>query len=442
MMVELRNLNSFFKAGLENPDQSVAVPSNANNMPEPPSLIISNSHCAIPISLESSENISAPLSLAVRRGKDHLPPLLLKTIKYDSLVTEYPSIPTAFLGSPSAYSPKFEYANTADDPSLDLEDMIASLRAQCASMYSNSERLAHRSEDFFDTPDLSKDTWSQASNDSDDAGELAFANSFLPNLDINTTDAANKRAHPIGACTRAPKMNIQPTSAGAIRSPPQGPPPSTPPPPLPSPSGLSSTHKVRGILKNSKNVRFASLPDTGSKVVENVETPASRRRQSVALVPVDRPRTSRLRPKSNTVTGSTPPLVLPRAHGITTSAAIGTSGGRPMSVPAFHHSDGCRPRGSITPTQPRTPLASVSHQSAIPAQKKHAPVSLGRHSLGRVITVDIKKEPDDAKSRGSTPVLSRRWTNENNFRRGSDANQVTPKSRMPVPLRNILTRFK
>lgn len=460
MMVELHNLNSFFKAGLEDLDQSVVVLEERKERPEPPSLMISNSHCAIPISLESSENLvlDPPLSLAARRGKDHLPPLLVKTLKHNALMTEYPSIPTAFLGSPSVYSPKFEYANTADDPSLDLEDMISSLRSQCASIHSDSQGPVQTEDLIPATMDLSADSWTQSCKDNDDA-EWAFANSFLRNLgasarDSNSIQNPHTNNHAIGPREPSPAYSqgtptwgskINPTSYGTIRSPPRGPPPSTPPPPLPSPSSPSSPHKVRGILKNSKNVRFASLPVSTS--AGNVEIPLSRRRQSMALVPVDRPK--RLRPKSNTIAGSAPPLVLPRTHGTTPSPATKDAkhgGDRPMSVPSSNHSDGFRSRAPITPGQARTPLTSISRQST-PAQKppaqKPTHVSVGRHSLGRSIKAEINKEPDGTKGRAShTPNLSRRWTNENNFCRRSDASQVTPKSRMPVPLRNILTRFK
>jgi len=455
MMLELHNLNSFFKDGLvEDVDQSVNPPGKEMEKPEPPSLVISNSYCAIPISLESSESIASglPLSLAARRGKDQLPPLLLKPVKHNTLMTEYPSIPTAFLGSPSAYSPKFEYANAADDPSLDLEVMISSLRSQCASIHPDSQRMPQTENLLAKTSDLSVDSSTRSLESSDDE-EWAFATSFMHKFDANATDNSfinksytSERQHygpqefnPVlstGTPTWTPNLSIEPGHLEVIRSPPRGPPPSTPPPPLPSPSAQASPHKVRGILKNSKNVRFASLPDKSSKPSDSVETLLSRPRQSTALVPIDRP--SRLRPKSNTIASSTPPLVLPRAHDTTPSHATrgvgrGTPGaGRPASVPISNHSDGFRTRRS---GQPRTPLAFVSPQSVTPVREPSP-----RHSPGRAIKPDMDKEPNDTKASASS--LSRRWTNENNFRRASDASQVTPKSRMPVPLRNILTRFK
>lgn len=467
MMHELRNLNSFFKAGLQDLDQSTAVSDKGKERPEPPSLMISNSHCAIPLSLDSSENVLAdpPISsLAARRGKDHIAPLLLKTAKYDALLIDYPEIPTSFLGSPSSYSPKFEYANATDDPSMELEDMISSLRSHCASLCPDSPLPTQFDGQLVEPMNLSAEPWTQSFINDDDANEWVFANSFLPNLDGSTADTSvNQKVHksrqlhhppvhlvPTGSGSGAPTwttdLNVKPTYEVA-RSPPHGPPPSTPPPPLPSLSSpvAGSPHKVRGILKNSKNVRFASLPDPGSKSVENVEIPPGRRRQSVALVPIDRP--SRLRPKSNTVTGITPPLVLPRGHDTISSppskdtARCTPEGGSPVSLPTSNHSDGFRPRGSITPVQTRAPLITVSRQSITPTQKL-APLSLGRHSLGRAIKAD-NKELDRSKIRAShTPSLSKRWTNENNFRRASDASQIMPKSRMPVPLRNILTRFK
>jgi hypothetical protein len=453
MVLELQNLNSFFKGSLEQSDTNLA---RGEERPEPPSLMVSNSHCTIPISLESSGDIAphSPPSLATRRGKNQPTPLL-KTAKYSNFMTEYPSIPTAFLGSPSAYSPKFEYANATDELCLDLEDMISSLRQQCASMQSESRR----------TPppgNFSTDSVTRSFEDADDGGEWAFVNSLLRDSGANVTDTGSiKKPHtterpqgtrkPVPALSRGPlasKVNIPPglrTFPAATRSPPRGLAPSTPPPPTPSLSSPSSPQKVRGILKNSKNVRFASLPDKGPKAVENIETPR-RPRQSMPAAPVDRP--SRLRPKSNTITGCTP-LAHPQAHDTTSAlptrdAKRGTpGGGRPVSVPVSNRSDDARARGPLSPGQPRTPLSTTSRQSAIPAQKP-TPASLGRHSLGRAIkAADINKELVSPESRASyTPSLTKRWTNENNFRRDSDASQVTPKSRMPVPLRNVLARFK
>ncbi|KAJ3756945.1 hypothetical protein F5878DRAFT_526698, partial [Lentinula raphanica] len=109
MMVELRSLNTYFKeddkndlhtGGLEKTSQELLSTPIDTVCTHPPSLIVSNSQCVIPLSLESAGSLhSAPKTLAARRGNKSLAlaPLTIKTGAADP----YPSVPTAFLGSPS-----------------------------------------------------------------------------------------------------------------------------------------------------------------------------------------------------------------------------------------------------------------------------------------------------------------------------------------------------
>ncbi|KIK61715.1 hypothetical protein GYMLUDRAFT_166155, partial [Collybiopsis luxurians FD-317 M1] len=110
MVVELRNLNSYFQKEDEEQQENFhfsqeykpeAPMTSANNgCAHPPSLIVSNSQCVIPVSLESSGSLQTiQKTLAVRRGNRSLPPLTLKPELVDP--NTYPNIPTAFLGSPS-----------------------------------------------------------------------------------------------------------------------------------------------------------------------------------------------------------------------------------------------------------------------------------------------------------------------------------------------------
>ncbi|KAJ3888067.1 hypothetical protein GG344DRAFT_54418, partial [Lentinula edodes] len=106
MMMELRNLNSYFKEEDVQADDSVqrleeGLCSPVDGMyTHTPSLIVSNSQCIIPLSLESAGSLhTVPKILAVRRGNKALPPLSIKSELMNP--SPYPSIPTAFLGSPS-----------------------------------------------------------------------------------------------------------------------------------------------------------------------------------------------------------------------------------------------------------------------------------------------------------------------------------------------------
>ena len=129
MMQELKDLKNFF----EDPSQEVSRVI--------PSLMISNSHCTFPLSLDSCQSFTLKpvANLANRRGRTPPPPLLLKN-QTPSSELPYPGIPTAFLGSPLSYSPDFpdvDLSNTHTS-GLRIEDMINNLRLQCSSMVINT----------------------------------------------------------------------------------------------------------------------------------------------------------------------------------------------------------------------------------------------------------------------------------------------------------------
>ncbi|KAJ6591573.1 hypothetical protein DFH09DRAFT_1417356, partial [Mycena vulgaris] len=236
MISELQNLNSFFKKQEAHSDHTVA--------PLPPSLIVSNSHFSLPVSLESSGNLTpgVPLALAARRGKKMLPPL---SCKPSSDEIAYPSMPTAFLGSPSAYSPKFEFASDPNRCSMDLQQMVTSLRSQCASMDSGAPLDAANMENEFQT---------MAGGEDD---EWAFADGLLGlyNSRPFDSDFVKKPLLPHMVDYAEESLADGPSSSTDRHF--ANAPPSTPLPPCPA----SQRASVRSILKSSKSVRFASLPN-------------------------------------------------------------------------------------------------------------------------------------------------------------------------------------
>ncbi|KAJ6607515.1 hypothetical protein B0H10DRAFT_553288 [Mycena sp. CBHHK59/15] len=240
MMLELQSLNSFFKEGSEEMDQPAA--------PQPPSLVVSNSHFALPVSLESSGNLSPgiPLALAARRGKKMLPPLSFKQSVHEE--DAYPSMPTAFLGSPSSYSPKFEFASDPNRSSMDLQQMVTSLRSQCASIDSTTPLDANLEELALSTAaGKEEDEWAFADGLLDLYTSRPFDPDFVkkPLLPQLVDYAEESLAHAaLSSNNQRPRSDLSP-------------PPSTPLPPCPPPQRLS----VRSILKSSKSVRFASLPN-------------------------------------------------------------------------------------------------------------------------------------------------------------------------------------
>jgi hypothetical protein len=104
-----------------------------------PSIKVSTSTATFAVSIPGSPETPTPTAepepLAIRRGKMMLTPLTLHTAKHTD--EEYPGIPTAFLGTPSAYSPNFQFASLnvrSDTESLAIGDMINTLRSQVASL--------------------------------------------------------------------------------------------------------------------------------------------------------------------------------------------------------------------------------------------------------------------------------------------------------------------
>ncbi|KAJ7623233.1 hypothetical protein FB45DRAFT_925000 [Roridomyces roridus] len=366
MISELQHLNSFFK------EEGTNVFSPAT--PQPPSLIVSNSHFSLPLSLESCGNLtpSAPLALAARRGKKMLPPL---SFPQASDMDAYPSIPTAFLGSPSTYSPKFEFASRPNRRSMDLQQMVSSLRSQCAPI-----------------EPVEEDEW-------------AFADGLLDSYNSRQFEAQFVKKPLLPDMINYAEESLSPKDAdGNVCAP-----PSTPLPPCPE---SKPERAVRSILKSSKSVRFAFLPDERPASVASPPKLAPRR--SLGSLSPPSKRSPLMRPRSYTVRPTTPtPLAPFRPPG-------------PSPV---------RPSAQRRATTTAVPLSPVRPgDSTTSGSPRKAPV-VGRHSLGRVFYG--KENKDDG-----PPTLTRWTMNENALRRASVSGPAPQKSRMPVPLRNILTRFK
>lgn len=102
-----------------------------------PAIKVSTSTATIAVSFPGSpESLTpAPEPLAVRRGQKMLAPL--KVHSAQRAAEEYPGIPTAFLATPSAYSPHFRFTSSIvqdSAKSVPIGDMISTLRSQAASL--------------------------------------------------------------------------------------------------------------------------------------------------------------------------------------------------------------------------------------------------------------------------------------------------------------------
>lgn len=440
MMLELHNLKSYFGETLNKNDEQ-KIMSETEFIP--PTLLVSNSTIAMPIPLNSSPRLASDVPLAVRRGKQ-LPESL--TFKGDEYDMPYPGMPTAFLGSPSSCSPKFEHVNHGDVTSMNLDDMVASLRSRCASLGScmpsvsriyNQETLPQSSRDSMASfsEDRHVDEWAFANTLMDTCGDR-----FLPD-DTPTSMSLSDNGSPFRFGTDTAPVAASPkTNVHALRA--QLPRPSaqhfldhvTPPPtiPLPPRPVLSPIKRVRGILKSTKSVRFASLPDDDNQslvVPPRILAPASVVLSNPSSIHqcLDpdcegmRPNKIRLVPAKTVI--SPPPK----------SLTAGTVPKRSSTSRRASESSAFR---SII----RRPSMIIPVRKATSNQPRSAPSSLGRHSIG------AKMGKENRARSSSTPVHPSRFVlDENTLKRARENNtrdSGSHKSRMPIAVRNIFTRFK
>lgn len=429
MMLELRNLNSFFKRSVESDTiaESVLQPCVG-----PPALVVSNSQSVMPLSLESSAALDRPdspeifLPLAERRGKK-LPAQL--RCEPAHLRNSYPGIPTPFLGTPSAYSPDFELSSNKRT-SMNLKDMISSLRNQGTILHDKSDTLIIEEEPLVNHLPLPLTPTTPASALADD-DDWAFADGLLDRyshsstigdpvahaelrldeslVEVVTTDIAD---------VDDPSSRLNDNAAGESVS------PELRPCEFPHyPSIATSMSPPRSILKRCKNVRFASLP----------------RDKRLSIFPIGHsiPRPS-VTATSQTQADAASEAPRPSLEAAGLERSERSAPPRPLSlappVPAFVQ--------KISRTSPRTPFRKASSPpiNSRPVSQPHVKPT-GRHSLGGMIN-SADKENKEGKGRASfsPKAVSRLTLDENTFRRGNG--NGSSKSRMPVPLRNILTRFK
>ncbi|KAG6821201.1 hypothetical protein H0H93_004022 [Arthromyces matolae] len=440
IMLELQDLNSYFKDSLANLDAStLTLDKEREKLGPPPALVVSNSHSSFPLLCEASAT-STPrhesvVPLAARRGKRLLPPLsLARKVENDP----YPGIPTAFLGSPSTYSPKYENVAAGVGPSLDLEHMVSNLRMQC-----DFQRRVDDSDTFDITSSELSFAAAASENNNSDSDDWAFAVSFLDSFDSQGTHLQSSQAEshpvlqskPLISPNNLSKTGTIPSASLAPRAhcpakPPPSPVPTIPLPPLPSPTASlrDTSPSPRGILKSCKNVRFASLPERNGAESDVPITPGANGLH-VAQPPKAPSRShiySRPSKESNDVDAA--------SQGVQETKK--KTGKSPANRPASAFP-------AIAPSKMRKiDQPHIRPQSAVvPLSGKQASNQLGRRPLGRLDENQAKKDVNTPNRAGL------RWTmNDMSFRRGSPYGQSTPegspRSRMPVPLRNILTRFK
>lgn len=514
MMLELKDLNTFFKAD-ENHTKTNSLPVRveeiADKISKPLNQSKSDGVSAPLVQLSGKKPANSSLSLAVRRGKEMLPPLAPSP---NTNADAYPSIPTAFLGSPSTYSPLFEFSNRPGDPSLDLQEMITSLRSQCASipptypLADGAKPLTHPAKGRSPTIassspkalDQERDDWDFAvpllTEVFHDSITSKRANS-LPSRPLKsslrglsryeeessgdtTASTINSSAMIEYQSSRAGSSDgsLPPTPLPVTPTAKIGHPPSSPLPPRPAMvSTFGQSKEVRGILKSSKSVRFASLPIRRCPIVPG--TPSSMPRHSAGSSTVCRPSPLRKTffvrysvPQTSSESSSPPSTpsknqisadrddrgAKANMPGIRTrqDASITVRKRAVSSPPKTRSTEAFRKDVSNNSGTTRTPMKHQSNPQILTHRRRSSPISsqcpptpprlTGTHSLSRIIKCPSSAGKEN-KGRATPMIPSTpkdRTINENALRRsgGGQGENSGQKSRMPVPLRNILTRFK
>ncbi len=165
-----------------------------------PTIKVSTSTTTIAISfLGSPERLTpTPEPLSIRRGQKMLAPL--KVHSPQRADEEYPGIPTAFLGTPSAYSPNFHFTSSIaplNAKSKPIGDMISALRSQAASLKVSSPVEARAP--LLDIPPSSANSLSASSSDiapSISEDDWAFAHDLMSRYGDHAQDRVpNKAKH-------------------------------------------------------------------------------------------------------------------------------------------------------------------------------------------------------------------------------------------------------
>lgn len=445
MMMELRDLNSYFKEEEVQADDSVQRLEEGLCSPvdgvytHTPSLIVSNSQCIIPLSLESTGSLhTVPKILAVRRGNKALPPLSIKSELMNP--SPYPSIPTAFLGSPSSYHPTFEFAGNTRS-STAFQDMIESLRSQCASLQVETPHFPALQEEennfrmIQSCPHVPPASPSARDGDND----WAFADSLLqefpefcsknvepPNVELQSnknfleasiTDPAQS-THTISSNDPSNSHLPSPSIAGSV-------------------SPTPSSNSPRGILKRCKSVRFAESPlidpdSVHTAPVQEVVCPSTRHSTG--------PPIARSLKRPSPLRHTYAPQLKLTSSSAYSSLPLRDAGCQKPTIAS--ETTNAKPSVHLQ----RTAMKKLGRERMVSSLNKPAkPKSPGPPLLGRSFrnTLISGKENKLIKLRTSS-FANRHTMDENALRRvgNSSSPSETLKSRMPVPLRNILTRFK
>ncbi|KAI0924494.1 hypothetical protein AcW2_005369 [Taiwanofungus camphoratus] len=463
-----------------------------------PTIMVSSSTAVLPISLESSHSIARDVPLAVRRGQKMPTPLLLGQKAEPSCELDaYPGIPTPFLGSPSSFSPTFEFATNPAAFSMGLEAMCADLRSRCPELRptpstEHSEETHWRTVSSAGyTVNQEEDEWAFAKDlldqygskaplpttpqsvpatpdavrMSDTADMVSFSWATSPTL-INSIEQTSPEQTAIGLRQQRRKTVIieTPIGKGDIPSgegiergtdnlddhkplPFESPPDASfsctqchqSTPAQSRPASSASLRPVKGILKEKKSVRFSMAPSRHEYLYEEhveriIAEPVTK--ELSLRQPVVSPRQrSPLRQSFSPELHDTPEDVPVKRKCLSAQPVT-------RAVPR----DGLgQPNSPQTPTpvliteQRYAPLRSSTVRQSLPVKRKSQVVD--QNPCNGVTPDDISR-PKRLEKAASTPIPPRAVQGAESPRSTRNRSSSVQKSRMPVPFRTILTKFR
>lgn len=487
LVMSLQALSSFFQDDFVDMASSASSNSMDAEKLTAPSCNEQDSSEAAPAPLSGSDptflDDQAPcalsFNLASRRGQQELPHLTLEPFSTEQ--TSYPDIPSAFIGTPS-YVPDQVELPSLPASSVPLHIMISNLRAQCKTLAPHTPidlsppalLEANEINPPPPAPQPEEDEWAFATELMTDLrcrskasheAKTEFRQQDDPDQQVLDHDKENVQAQP----------RLSPLTAPT--SPPRSKLPSWPAEETPD----SPTPSMRGILKGRKSVRFASLPgrrETAPAMVSpsvQQHSPPPPGKQAASKV-------ARFKPAPRHSTGSTP-------SSVGASNREGKSGSRRPSLPStlreVSHPPPSRkdpgfvkskvrepsprksssvPKPQASPARPRAPQSGNMKVSQGPispvrprARASTVGVSTGRTLTSARLPVPVPTTNKENFSSLKQPSASRRRSifgishsseqkDENTRRRWTkvidSTEDAVQRSRMPVPLQNIFTRFK
>ena len=447
MMRELKDLKNFFEGTSQEVSRIV--------QPEEvilPSLMISNSHCTFPLSLDSCQSFTLNPAVSLTDKARPPPPLLLRTPPDIS----YPSIPTAFLGSPSSYSPEIQDVDLANSSGLRIEDMINNLRLQCLSMALNTSpvniSLNSRSCSAAYEP-VKKSAVSEAA----EFAESSVGSKTLPANNSTSSGIIGNRL----AAPTIPTAHREGTSPSRLK--------------------IANPHKIGTATKNLRTAKYArtDAPDKKPEALSKCISPPLLLRSSLA-------KHANLQPRSlKSVRFALSPLEFEKD----VASLMYDDVWRSSQVSVQDHLDSKLPKektSHLSLASDKGDLEEKAHsirQNAkswhststtlvssgiktkeriksiiIKPSLRHSMVpnvfydkdndrprrsreSRGRHSLSRIIKGPVFSGKEHKRATVSN-TFSARWAKGTATQDNVVSKSIQRKSRMPVPLRNILTHFK